>query len=117
MTLRAVGGLRKTIELTLIEQDGSAWSVPIVAGSAWSTITVPLAQLHISRSIHIPSPFPGLWDYWRDSPARRGVAGDRIHPENVERLQLTVTANGGDGAPEDGRGAAVESIKLNFASD
>jgi hypothetical protein len=117
VTLRAVGGLRKTIELTLIEQDGSAWSVPVVAGSSWSTITVPLAQLRIARSIHIPSPFPGLWDYWRDSPARRGIAGDRIHPENVERLQLTVTADSGDGAPEDARGAAVESIKLNFASD
>jgi hypothetical protein len=91
--------------------------VPVVAGSSWSTITVPLAQLRIARSIHIPSPFPGLWDYWRDSPARRGIAGDRIHPENVERLQLTVTADSGDGAPEDARGAAVESIKLNFASD
>src|ERR1700722_12888349 len=114
VTLRAVGGARKSIEVTLIEQDGSAWSTPIVVGSAWSTITVPLAQLHISRSIHIPSPFPGSWDYWRDSPRRRGVAGDRIHPENVERLQLTVTATSADGAAEDGRGAAVQSIKLNF---
>jgi hypothetical protein len=117
VTLRAVGGVRKTIAVTLIEQDGSAWSVPIVAGGSWSTITVPLAQLYISRSIHIPSPFPGLWDYWRDSPAGRGVAGDRIHPENVERLQLSVTADSGDGAPEDARGAAVQSIKLNFATD
>jgi hypothetical protein len=117
VTLRAVGGARKSIEVTLIEQDGSAWSAAIVAGSSWSTISVPLAQLRISRSIHIPSPFPGLWNYWRDSPARRGVAGDRLHPENVERLQLTVTASSADGAVEDARGAAVESIKLNFATD
>jgi hypothetical protein len=117
VTLRAVAGRRKTIEVALIEQDGSAWSVPIVAGGSWSTITVPLSDLRISRSIHIPSPFPGLWNYWRNSPARRGLAGDRIHPENIERLQLTVTADDGNAAAEDGRGAAVQSIELNFATD
>jgi hypothetical protein len=115
--LRAVGGVRKTIEVTLIEQDGSAWSVPLVARDAWSTVSVPLGQLHISRSIHIPSPFPGLWNYWRESPAGRGAAGDHIHLENVERLQLTVAAASADSAADDARGAAVESITLHFANN
>jgi hypothetical protein len=88
----------------------------IAGGSAWSTVSVPIAQLHISRSIHIPSPFPGLWNYWRDSPARRGAPGDRIHVEDVERLQLTVTPNGGDSAADDASGAAVESITLSLAN-
>jgi hypothetical protein len=116
ITLRAVGGARKSIEVTLVEQDGSAWSTVIAGGSAWSTVSVPIAQLHISRSIHIPSPFPGLWNYWRDSPARRGAPGDRIHVEDVERLQLTVTPNGGDSAADDASGAAVESITLSLAN-
>ena len=113
--LRSEGGSRKTLELTLIEQDGAAWSTTVVAGGTWSTVTVPLRTLRLSRSIHIPSPYPGLWDYWRDSPARRGAAGDHIHAENIERLQLTVTPNSGATAGDDASGVAVESILLDFA--
>ena len=77
--LRAVGGSRKTIEVLLIERDGAAWSTAVAAGGSWSTVRVPLENLHLTRSIHIPSPFPGLWDYWRASPALRGGSGDGIH--------------------------------------
>jgi hypothetical protein len=112
--LRAAGGARKTLQLTLIELDGSAWSAMVVATGAWSTVTVPLASLAVSRSIHIPSPYPGLWNYWRESPARRGFAGDRIHPQDIERLQLTVSANSGSTA-DDANSAVVESIRLKFA--
>jgi hypothetical protein len=111
--LAAVGGARKTLQVTLIETDGAAWSAPAVAGSAWSTVKVPFADLHRSRSIHIPTPYPGLWDYWRESPPRRGGDGDRIHLENVESLQLAV---GKDSAGDDARGVAVESIRVRFAS-
>jgi hypothetical protein len=97
----------------LIETDGSAWSAPVVAGGAWSTVTVPFAELHRSSSIHIPTPYPGLWNYRRESPPRRGGDGDRIHLENVESLQLTV---GRDNAGDDAKGAAVESIRIRFAS-
>jgi len=72
--------------------------------------------LTISRSIHIPSPYPGLWNYWRDSPVRRGVGTDRIHLSEVERLQLTVTPNTGAAASDDATGAAVESIRVMFAA-
>ena len=115
--LRTVGGTHKTIEVTLVEKDGAAWSTPVIAGSTWSTVTIPLQNLHLTRSIHIPSPFPGLWNYWRASPASRGRGGDHIHLEQVERLQLTVTPNGGDTAGDDAKGAAVESIKATFASE
>jgi hypothetical protein len=112
--LRAEGGARKTLQVTLIEQDGSAWSAAVAAGHSWSTVTVPLASLQNSRSIHIPSPYPGLWNYWRESPRRRGLAGDRIHFEDVERLQLTVTPNSGGNAGDDAKSAEVESIRLEF---
>jgi hypothetical protein len=114
--LRSVGGTHKTLQLTLVEQDGSAWSTPVVAGTNWSTVTVPLGSLRISRSIHIPSPYPGLWNYWRASPANRGRTGDHIHVENVERLQLAVTANAGETAGDDAKSVAVESIQLRFTN-
>jgi hypothetical protein len=114
--LQAVGGNAKTLEVVLIERDGAAWSTSVVAGKSWSTVHVPLENLHISRSIHIPSPFPGLWNYWRESPAGRGGSADHIHVEDLERLQLTVFPNSGDRAGDDAKGAAVESILLRYAS-
>jgi hypothetical protein len=115
--LRAVGGTHKTLEVTLIEKDGAAWSTAVAAGGTWSTVSIPLSALQISPSIHIPSPYPGLWNYWRASPAARGRDGDHVHIENVERLQLTVYPNTGKRSTDDGAGAAVESIRLHFASD
>ena len=113
---RAVGGAHKTLEVTLIEKDGTAWSAAIAAGGTWSTVSIPLSTLQFSRSIHIPSPYPGLWNYWRPSPATRGQNADQVHIENVERLQLTVYPNTGErSTTEDGTGAAVESIRLHFA--
>ena len=115
--LRAGGGAQKTLQASLIEQDGAAWGTAITAGRNWSTVTVPLDRLTISRSIHIPSPYPGLWNYWRESPARRGVGSDRIRLGDVERLQLTVTPNTGDTAGDDAQGVEVESIRLTFAPE
>ena len=109
--LRGEGESPKTLELTLIEKDGAAWSTSVVAGGAWSTVTVPLRILRLSRSIHIPSPYPGLWDYWRDSPEHRGTPGDHVHAEDIERLQLTVTPD-----PKGSAGVAVESIQLDFGN-
>jgi hypothetical protein len=114
--LRAEGGAHKILEVTLIEKDGSAWSTAIAAGGAWATVSIPLSTLQISRSIHIPTPYPGLWNYWRSSPAARGRTGDHVHIENVERLQLTVYPNTAEHSSDDGTGAAVESIRLHFAS-
>jgi hypothetical protein len=112
--LRAVGGSQKTIDVVLIERDGTAWSTAATAGKAWSTIQVPLKALRVSRSIHIPSPFPGLWNYWRQASATRGGRDDGIHIEDVERLELIVYPNSGEHAGDDAKGAAVESIRLEF---
>lgn len=111
--LRAVGGKRKTLELVLIERDGAAWSASVAAQEQWTVVRVPIGDFHISRSIHIPSPFPGLWNYWRDSPTDRGGGADHLHAEDLDRLQLTVFPNTGDKAHDDARGAAVESIRLS----
>ncbi len=114
--LQAVGGKRKTIQMVLIERDGAAWSAAVSAADRWVIVRVPIDQFRLSRSIHIPSPFPGLWNYWRDSPALRGAAGDHLHAEDLDRLQLTVFPNSGDNARDDAAGAAIESIRLTFAA-
>jgi hypothetical protein len=112
--LRSVGGKRKTVNVTLIEKDGSSWRMAARATGSWSEVSLPLRQLRHSRSIFIPSPYPGLWNYWRVGPASRGGAGDQVHIEDVERLELSVGANAGDSADDNGRGVAVESIWLSF---
>ncbi|HLQ13591.1 MAG TPA: hypothetical protein VK130_10185 [Steroidobacteraceae bacterium] len=115
VTLKAHGGSHKTLQLTLIEKDGTAWMAPLAAGEIWTNLTVPLERLRLARSIHIPSPYPGLWNYWREAAQGRGGPGDHVHLEDVERLQLTVTPNAGTTAADDARGAAVESVTLSFA--
>jgi hypothetical protein len=110
--LKAVGGRSKSIDVALIERDGTAWTTAVPAGSSWSTVRVPIERFHIARSIHIPSPFPGLWNYWREASALRGANGDRLHGENIDRLQLTVYPNSADHALDNARGAQVESIRL-----
>ncbi len=111
--LRAVEGRQKTVQLTLIETDGAAWSTSVVADSGWSTHSIPLASLVPSRSIHIPSPYPGLWNYWREIPSHRGGANDRIRPENIERLQFAVTPNAVH-AGDDARAVELQSVALSF---
>ncbi len=107
--LRAAGGEHGSVTLKLIEKDGSSWNVDVPASAEWSEQTVALADLHAGRSILIPSPYPGLWNYWRPSPANRGGAGDRVHIADVERLELDIERNHG--------GVDVESIWLSFNGD
>jgi hypothetical protein len=115
--LQAVGGKHKTIEVVLIERDGAAWSASVSAADRWAVVRVPVDQFRMSRSIHIPSPFPGLWNYWRASPALRGGGADRLHAEDLDRLQLTVFPNSGENSRDDAKGAAIESIRLTFGRE
>jgi hypothetical protein len=112
--LQAVGGSRKTIEVVLIERDGTAWRAAVRAEAQWSIVRVPVKSFRIWHSIHIPTPYPGLWNYWRESPPFRGASGDQLHTEDLDRLQLTVFPNAGDDASDDAKGAAIESIRLTF---
>lgn len=110
--LRTVQGAQKEVEVTLIEKDGTAWSTRVAAHAHWSRALIPLTDFKYTRSIHIPSPYPGLWNYWREGAVGRGAAGDHLRPDQIERLQLTVTPNG---AGADAPGVAIESIQLIIA--
>jgi hypothetical protein len=109
--LKSPGG--KAVDISLIEKDGAAWRASVVAKPGWSDIAIPLAALKTSRSILIPTPFPGLWNYWREIPARRGGKDDRIHVGDVERLELTVNREAGERVADNA--VAIESVWLTFA--
>lgn len=110
--VRAIGGARKTVNLILVEEDGSSWSGAFAASGDWQTLRLPLSQLQFTRSIHIPSPFPGLWNYWREGPAAR--AGGQIRPAGIERLELRVNRNEGETAGDTGAGVEIQSIWLEY---
>jgi hypothetical protein len=84
------------------------------ADAHWSEVSVPLDRLQSGRSILIPSPYPGLWNYWRAVPADRGGKGDRVHVADVERLELDIEARHAGDAGIDAAGVDVESIWLSF---
>ncbi|MGH8254399.1 MAG: hypothetical protein ACRES2_10160, partial [Steroidobacteraceae bacterium] len=115
--LRAAGGQRGLVTVKLVEKDGSSWNVDVPATTQWSEQSVPLADLHAGRSILIPSPYPGLWNYWRPSPASRGGAGDHVHIADVERLELDIEKNHDGVAGIDAAGVEVESVWLSFSND
>ena len=115
--LRAAGGQRGLVTVKLIEKDGSSWNVDVPASAQWSDQTVRLDELHSGRSILIPSPYPGLWNYWRPMPASRGGALDHVHVGGVERLELDIERNHGSTVGIDARGVDVQSIWLDFGSD
>jgi hypothetical protein len=107
--LRAGGGAAKTLEVLLIEKDGSSWRGSVLAGPQWSTAQLALDGMTFARSVLTPTPYPGTWNYWRQGPAAR--AGGKIRPENVERLELRVGRVEGE-APA----VEVASVQLHFAA-
>jgi hypothetical protein len=113
--LRAVDGTQKHLQVSLIERDGTAWSTDLKAHRDWGVVSIPLSELKLTRSIHIPTPYPGLWNYWRDSAVGRGGSGDGVRAAEIERLQLTVMPNA-SGTGDDAAGVAVEAVNLAFSS-
>ena len=112
--LRAADGEHGRLTLKLIEKDGSSWNVDLAASGEWSEQAVALADLHAGRSILIPSPYPGLWNYWRPSPANRGGAGDHVHIADVERLELDIERDHDGAGSVAASGVDVESVWLSF---
>ena len=113
--LRALRGTRRTVELDLIERDGTAWSTTVAAPPDWSSVEIPWSDLRVTRSILIPSPYPQQWDYWRASPRSRGGAGDRINVAALERLQFVVFPGSVGERVDDAPGVALQAVYLDFA--
>jgi len=111
--LRAAGGSRGLVTVKLVEKDGSSWNIDVPASAQWTEQAVALDELRAGRSILIPSPYPGLWNYWRPTPANRGGALDHVHVANVERLELDIERNHDGAAGIDAAGVDVQSIWLD----
>jgi len=80
----------KQARLTLVERDGTGWSVAPPLTTEWQEFTIPLRELAIGRSLKLPHPYPEMWwDYWCEPARGRGGPGDGVRLERVERIQLS----------------------------
>lgn len=110
--VRATGGAHKTLDLFLVEKDGSSWRASVPATDQWQTLDIPLTALTFSKSILTPTPYPGLWSYWREGPAAR--AKGTVEVENLERLEMRVYRNEGDHKADDADGIEIASVQLGY---
>lgn len=76
--------------ITLVENDGTAWSRKIELEPEWREIKIPLDQLVLAKGVLLPMGYPGEWKYWIDPATGRGSNGDKVKIENVEWIQLSV---------------------------
>jgi hypothetical protein len=101
--------------ITLVENDGTAWTKKIELKPEWSDIKIPLDQLVLSKGVLLPMGYPGEWKYWIDPATGRGSNGDKVKMENVEWIQLSVRQS--DMKKEDVKGASwidISSAVLQF---
>ena len=105
LRLRGLGNA-DTLHLTLVERDGTSWSVALRADSSWSERTIPLAEFSPARSVMLPEAFPGEWHYWVGAPTGRGGPGDAIRLPELERLQLSLRPSG----------SAIPKVEIEWVS-
>jgi hypothetical protein len=103
------------VHVTLMEKDGTSWSAPVAADSAWVERTIPLRDFRVARGVKLPLGYPGTWNYWVTPAAGRGGSGDAIRRADVERLQLSLRSADAPGAEPGSHGVEVESVVLLFA--
>jgi hypothetical protein len=109
-------GPRQALHVTLMEDDGTSWTVAVPVDSSWSEPEIPLADFKIGRGVLLPQGFPGQWNYWVGPAAGRGGSADRLRPEQVERLQLSLRPEAG-GTVTGSYGVEVEWVELRMTSD
>jgi hypothetical protein len=82
-------GEGRSVHLSLVEADGTAWSKRLTLTSEWSEQTVPLDQLTIAQGVKLPLGYPERWNYWTPPAKGRGAAGDRVNPAAIEHVQIS----------------------------
>jgi hypothetical protein len=113
LRLRGLGP-RQVLHVTLMEDDGTSWSVPVPVDSTWSEMSLPLAAFAAGRGVLLPQGFPGEWSYSVGPAAGRGGATDRPRLERVERLQLSLRHEEGVAVVPGEYGVEVEWIALGL---
>jgi hypothetical protein len=107
-------GARQVLHLTLVEDDGTSWTVAIPADSTWNERSFPLSAFTVGRAVLLPEGFPGEWNYWVGPAAGRGGVGDQVRIGHVERLQLSLRREEGVTIRAGGYGVEVEWIMLGL---
>jgi hypothetical protein len=107
-------GARQVLHLTLVEDDGTSWTVAIPADSTWNERSFPLSAFTAGRAVLLPEGFPGEWNYWVGPAQGRGGAGDHPRLEHLERLQISLRREDGVTVTPGGYGAEVEWVALSF---
>jgi hypothetical protein len=105
-------GARQVLHLTLVEDDGTSWTVAIPADSSWNERSFPLSAFTVGRAVLLPEGFPGEWNYWVGPAAGRGGPADHLRLDHVERLQLSLRREEGVAVTAGKYGVEVESITL-----
>jgi len=113
LRLRGLGA-QQTLHLTLMEDDGTSWTVAVPVDSGWTERAVPLAGFAVGRGVLLPQGFPGEWNYWVGPAAGRGGAVDRVRLEHLERVQLSLRREDGPAPAPGTYGVEVESVVLGF---
>ncbi|HEY7636967.1 MAG TPA: hypothetical protein VH763_15565 [Gemmatimonadales bacterium] len=116
LRLRGIGP-HQDVHITLMEDDGTSWTTKISVDSTWSELIVPVTRFAIGRGVLLPQGFPGEWNYWVGAAEGRGGPGERMRPEHLERLQLSLRRQDSSRAimPE-GYGVEVEWVNLEFST-
>jgi hypothetical protein len=111
--LRGIGP-RQRLHVTLMETDGTSWSMAVEPDSAWSERVLPISAFRPARGVKLPLGYPGRWNYWVEPAAGRGEAGDRLRLPAIERLQLSLRREDGLQLGPGSYGVEVESVTLVF---
>ena len=107
-------GPRQTLHLTLVEQDGTAWTRAVPMDDSWREVALPLSSFVAGRGVSLPQGFPGEWNYWIGPADGRGGKRDRLQTDRLERLQLSLRREDGMPIAPDGYGVEVEWVTLSF---
>jgi hypothetical protein len=108
-------GASQVVHLTLVERDGTSWSVPVRVDTAWTERAIPLQDFKVARAAMLPQGFPGQWSYWMGPASGRGGPDDRVRLAEVERVQLSLRSDDAGRAVRAGEyGVEIEGIVVRF---
>jgi hypothetical protein len=79
--------------ISLMESDGTTWSKKIAVTKEWKDYIIPIKDFLPSKGVLLPLSYPERWDYWVDPAKGRGLAGDYLQMNKVERLQISLRPN------------------------
>lgn len=99
--------------VTLLEEDGTAWTASIRATAELTEQRIALSDFSPGRGVSLPQGFPGQWNYWIMPPVGRGGPGDKIRPARIARLQLSLRRELATGFPRGEFGFRIGWIGLS----